>query len=302
MSIDGIQPLTVEQFFNIPDGTPVTNHGGDQCVALANEYSEGVYGAPFTRVDSAFQWWDDFASEPGLVANFVQVKDNPKAGDIFIARFGEYQAENGHIGVVIRDWNGSTFGTMEQNTGSGYRRWVSRHDRTMANMLGFLRPVHNTTPSGDDHDMPRSQYFSATSASPSGVVSAGEWWVRPTPGAPLLRISAGQAHDQFAMDGLDYNSPNVFSKDGSWFDLAFAEDNDAHAQSEKAHPWMVETAGGIDPAAIATAVTEHLGNVNINVDALSQAIADKLNGHASNAHVTTKAEIVSAIEQNYPES
>jgi hypothetical protein len=60
-------------------------------------------------------------------------------GDIFVASAGLYDSSNGHIGVVIRAWNGSSFGTMEQNGGA---RYVARYDRSMANMDGFLRPIN----------------------------------------------------------------------------------------------------------------------------------------------------------------
>lgn len=56
----------------------------------------------------------------------------------------------------------------------------------------------------------------------------------------------------------------------------------------------------VDTKVISDAIKSALGNVNINVDALAQAIADKLNGATSMPDITTKAEILSAIEANYP--
>lgn len=132
--------MTPTEFFAIPNGTQVYNHGADQCVALANEFNEGVIGAGFIKVDSAFQWWTDYSSNQILQDNYTQVTDTPQYGDLFIGRYGFYDAPNGHIGVVARSWDGSSFGTMEQNTGKGDMRYVWRHNRTMANILGFLRP------------------------------------------------------------------------------------------------------------------------------------------------------------------
>lgn len=257
MNINGLTPMTVDEFFAIPTGSHIFNYGNDQCVALANLYTVGVLKYPLpSGIQSAFQWWTEFGSKPQLVQNFVQVTDTPKRGDIFVGRYGPYQAENGHIGVVERDWNGSTFGTMENGYWNG-KSSMQRFNRNMANILGFLRPITNISPIGNDYDMPRSQYFNALSNSPSGIVSKGEWWVRATPGAPLVRITAGQAYDQFKMDGLDFTSPNVFTKEGSWFDLAFSEDNEVFKQSVKAHPWMASGgAVSVDPSLIAKAVND----------------------------------------------
>lgn len=90
------------------------------------------------------------------------------------------------------------------------------------------------SPTPEDEEMPNSQYFVALSDSPSGVVKANEVWVRPAPGEPLHFLTAGQAHDWFAMNGLDFNSPNVFGKEGGWYDLAFQEDNTAAQKNAEA--------------------------------------------------------------------
>lgn len=129
------------QFTAQPNGTRIYNHGFDQCVALANQYHEDVIGGSFVGVGSAYQWWTNFGSYATLTANYVQVTSNPQPGDIFVSRYGIYNAQHGHIGVVVRGWDGSTFGTMEQNAGTW--RYLGRYNRTMANMLGFLRPKNN---------------------------------------------------------------------------------------------------------------------------------------------------------------
>lgn len=137
MTIYNCPPMSWAEFLSIPDGTQVWNHGDAQCVALANQYNEGVLGGGFVSVDTALDWWTN-----GNVSNvhgFHRIGDNPQVGDIFIASCEIYNCSAGHIGVVVRAWDGNTFGTMEQNV---HGKWVSRHDRTMANVDGFLRPIN----------------------------------------------------------------------------------------------------------------------------------------------------------------
>ena len=124
-------------FLAIPDGTVVFNHGDSQCVALANLFNEGVLGGGFVSVQSALDWWNN--PRVAEVHGFTRVLDNPQPGDICIASCEIYDCTNGHIFIVTRAWNGVTFGTMEQNV---YGEFVSRHDRTMANVDGFLRPIN----------------------------------------------------------------------------------------------------------------------------------------------------------------
>ncbi len=78
-----------------------------------------------------------------------------------------------------------------------------------------------------EEEMPNSQYFVAASDSKSGIVKANDVWVRPNPGEGLHYLTPGQAHDWFAMNGLDFTAPNVFSKPGEWFEAAFDEDRAA---------------------------------------------------------------------------
>ena len=56
---------------------------------------------------------------------------------------------------------------------------------------------------------------------------------------------------------------------------------------------------GIDTSSIAAAVAASVGNVNVNIDALASAISVKLG--AGGDIPTNKAEIIAAIESNYPE-
>lgn len=145
MTIYDCQPMSWNDFINIPDGETVYNHGGSECVALANQFNEGVLGNGFVAVGAAIDWW----TNPNVseMYGYDRITENPQVGDIFIGSYGNYDSTFGHIGVVIRAWDGSTFGTMEQNVGG---EWVSRHNRTMANIDGFLRTVRqdliNPTP------------------------------------------------------------------------------------------------------------------------------------------------------------
>ena len=137
MTIYNCPPMSWAEFLSIPDGTQVWNHGDAQCVALANQYNEGVLGGGFVSVESALDWWTN--GNVAIVHGFNRVADNPQPGDICIASCEIYDCTNGHIFIVTRAWDGNTFGTMEQNV---HGKWVSRHDRTMANVDGFLRPIN----------------------------------------------------------------------------------------------------------------------------------------------------------------
>jgi hypothetical protein len=137
MTIYDCPAMSWSEFLNIPNGETVFNHGASECVALANQYNEGVLGGGFVAVSSALQWWTN--ENVAAVHGFDRITSAPQVGDIFIASGDLYDNYFGHIGVVVRSWDGSTFGTMEQNVGG---EWVSRHNRTMANVDGFLRPVN----------------------------------------------------------------------------------------------------------------------------------------------------------------
>jgi len=143
------QPLTFEQFMGIPNGTRVFNYGADQCVALANQYHVGTLNGSLagTYINSAYQWWTDFEKYPQLTSVYTKVTDNPQRGDIFVTKpSSQYDPIHGHIGIVEQSWNGSSFATMEQNAGSGAKRWVWRYNRTMSNIYGFLRPNNSPEP------------------------------------------------------------------------------------------------------------------------------------------------------------
>jgi len=137
VSIDNCPPMSLAEFEAIPDGTTVFNHGASECVALANQFNEGVLGGGFVAVGSALQWWTN--ENVASVHGFERITENPQHGDLFIASCEIYDCTFGHIGYVVRGWDGSTFGTIEQN--AGIPNAVTRHNRTMANVDGFLRTV-----------------------------------------------------------------------------------------------------------------------------------------------------------------
>lgn len=137
MSIDNCPAMSLSEFENIPDGTTIYNHGASECVALANQFNEGVLGGGFVMVGAALDWWTN--QNVAAVHGFERITENPQHGDLFVASCEIYDCTFGHIGYVVRGWDGSTFGTIEQN--AGIPNAVSRHDRTMANVDGFLRTV-----------------------------------------------------------------------------------------------------------------------------------------------------------------
>lgn len=137
MSIDNCPPMSLAEFEAIPDGTTIYNHGASECVALANQFNEGVLGGGFVMVGSALDWWTN--QNVAAVHGFERITENPQHGDLFVASCEIYDCTYGHIGYVVRGWDGSTFGTIEQN--AGIPNAVSRHNRTMANVDGFLRTV-----------------------------------------------------------------------------------------------------------------------------------------------------------------
>lgn len=137
MSIDNCPAMSLAEFEAIPDGTTIYNHGASECVALANQFNEGVLGGGFVMVGAALDWWTN--QNVAAVHGFERITENPQHGDLFVASCEIYDCTFGHIGYVVRGWDGSTFGTIEQN--AGIPNAVSRHDRTMANVDGFLRTV-----------------------------------------------------------------------------------------------------------------------------------------------------------------
>lgn len=138
MTIFNSPPMSWEEFKNIPNGTQVFNHGASECVALANQVTEGVLGVGFVNVRWARHWIENENVQSVHGFTLVPVTD-AREGDIFVGVGGPYDGYYGHIGVVVRGWDGSTFGTMEQNVLGQY---VSRHNRGANNIYGVLRPVN----------------------------------------------------------------------------------------------------------------------------------------------------------------
>lgn len=191
-----------DEFVNIPNGQRVFNNGWDQCVALANLYHQDVLGGQFVPVASAYQWWTDYGRLPQLQNVYTQIPVSgvPLAGDVFLARGGAYNQRDGHIGVVIRDWNGSTFGSKEQNAENNRYVWQT-YNRSKANVLGFLRPrVSPITPpqpmKNDEDEMLTLWRNSATGMVIAGSMHTGYSWHLPDPGYIQLMWERGMARNQ----------------------------------------------------------------------------------------------------------
>ena len=262
--INGITLMSVPEFFALPNGTHVYNYGNDQCVALANQYVGGAlqYQLPVS-IQSAFQWWTTYDIQPNLYNNFTQVTDNPQHGDVFIGRYGPYQAENGHIGVVERSWDGSTFGTMEQGLwNGGSSEFVTRLNRNMNYILGFLRPKSNVNPTFGEEEL-KLILSDPAQGGDGSIALVGEFTFTPVGN----------------MDQV-----NAFSKVFGSYSAVSREEFNYNAEQ------------------VSVRKSQFGGAFQVNVDAIAKAIADKINGGGTVVPDTTsKAEILSAIETNYPE-
>lgn len=318
MELINIPPLTYEEFFAIPDGTYVYNYGADQCVALANQYDVGTLNLPLpSGIQSAFQWWTTFDSQPNLYNNFDKVTSNPRKGDIFVGRYGYYQAENGHIGVVESDWNGSTFGTLENGYWENGRSYVRRFNRNMSYILGFLRPkkLPTPTPVAGDEDMKQISFNGRRYLISMGAIQSipvgedvGDIYGPPIElgtnfqrGDAMNRICRAHGIPDWAWQQVG-NGSDIAGNDHSW---SAATGFYVTTTGPSNHP------ANVDIEAIKQAIKDSLGNINVNVDAIADAIADKLDLTCDCGcgvpvpepipDTTTKAEILSAIEENYPE-
>ncbi len=128
-------------FTRIPAGTRIENHKYDQCVALANHYWGETLRLPLpVGIMGAYQWWTTRNDQPNLYRN-ATFSSKPVPGALFVARYGQYDSVNGHIGVVTSVNADGTFNTMEQNAESN--RYVGRYRRNLSNILGFIVPNNN---------------------------------------------------------------------------------------------------------------------------------------------------------------
>lgn len=150
-----IPAMSWEELNDLPNGTEIKNHNYSECVAVANQYHQGVLGL---RLPSGFgharEWWTRRAEKPEIYENYT-FSQAPAPGALFVARGGIYDAASGHIGVITAVVPGG-FMTLEQNTGTGQRRYLYRYLRTQdPNILGFLIPNRNpatSTPAGQEEE------------------------------------------------------------------------------------------------------------------------------------------------------
>jgi len=262
--IIGIVSMTPTQFFAIPNGTRIFNHDYDQCVALANEYHEGVIGGAFVPVESARQWWNQFTDYPQLTSKYTQVAVSgaPKRGDIFVAYKGGYDAIDGHIGVVERDWDGVTFGTIEQNAGSGAARWAYRYNRSKQGVLGFLRP-QGVTPTVIGDEEVKLIWSDPAQGGDGSIALVGEFTFTPVGNMDQVTAFAKAFGPYSALSREEY----LFNQEQ-----------------------------------IDVRKSQFGGSFNVNIDAIAQAVADKIDcGGTPTPCETTKADILESIEANYPE-
>jgi hypothetical protein len=194
-------------------------------------FTQKVFSAP-ARYPSAWSAW--------LATEYKHQDTNYPEGvavPVWFSWYGDIDGTGakdwGHVATRFPD------GRVLSSPGKGYgQQWFASVDAQAraysckyvgwSEDLNGLKIVQYTnTPNTEDDEMANSQYFIASSDSPSGLVKTNDVWVRPAPGEALHYLTAGQAHDWFAMQKLDYNAPNVFSKEGGWFDLAFQEDIEA---------------------------------------------------------------------------
>lgn len=261
MDINGFPPMSMDEFFSIPTGSHIYNYGNDQCVALANLYTVSALQQPLPPgIGSAYQWWTTYSQKPELYNYFDQVGE-ARRGDIFVSIGGVYDATHGHIGVVEADWDGATFGTME----NGYWNGVSsmrRFRRNMNNVYGFLRPKSLIPPS------PVTEYEEDMYAK----IQYADGW------AGVWNMATGQV----AWIGIDadYRQLNANLK-------TYSFQNEADFNSFKSrYPFALPK--------------PDLSSIEINVDAIASAVASKLKVGGVAEDVTTKADILEAIELNYP--
>lgn len=143
---------TWAQFAAIPNGTPIIN-GGDECVAVANEYHLKVLGGSWVQIWNASEWWTRYSQLPALSTMYKQ-SQTPTSGAVVVWKPATANGFAGHIGVVLSVNADGSFMTLEQKYGTGSARWTTRFTRRKDTTLyGFLVPNNNLS----EEDMPTAQ-------------------------------------------------------------------------------------------------------------------------------------------------
>lgn len=94
--------------------------------------------------------------------------------------------------------------------------------------------------------------------------------------------------------------------DWAWQQVGNGSDAAGNDHSWNAATGFYKTVDGptkqtVNVDAIAQAVKDAIGNIDVNVDGIAQAIADKIDCGNGSPCVTTKADIIESITANYPE-
>ncbi len=150
--------------------------------------------------------------------------------------------------------------------------------RSAAYVVSYSRPAYPGTsaagldarpitepqqdPKNEDEDMPKPIYYLAADNGGLSVnVGKDDVWVRNAPGEPLHRMTQGQWADFNTVAAGLIPNQDYFYKPGSWFGLAFAEDNLVHGWNVSAHPWLNPAAPQtIDLTALAASIATQIGS------------------------------------------
>lgn len=252
------------------DGFPPENPY--QCWDLWSHYAQNVYGVPLYPTGCsaggpgthhpgyACEVWHQFDSSP-LSQWFTREQGEGQPGDVAFWEWGSPVGPNSHVAVVVED-RGSSVYCMTQNPGASKYANLSK-----TGILGWLRPISKPQPtSGDEQDM------RIIRADNGRVALIGEFYSRELYPGPEIEWTAGVHTKTFGeVVGLVNDEFNSLLIDA------------ANRRAE-----------------LINSISASAKPINVDLDKLAQAIADKIN-NGTGPDVTTKTEILEAITANYPE-
>lgn len=125
---------------------------GTQCVDLPNYISSHYFGKALWG--NAINLLDS-AKKNGYQVFYMPTEENPKAGDVFVTKEAH---QYGHTGLVIKDSDGWTMDTIEQNIDGnadslsvgGPARYVK--GRGFGNVVGWFRFPYSNEPTQKNTD------------------------------------------------------------------------------------------------------------------------------------------------------